>query len=356
MNVYFTEVGHYCFDCMSIGAELARVYEGYVITQHFTAMKQGSLFLWATFTCPFSSPNHGSFRLPSRCGSHRSNRSWVSCFPFGNSIPWSIIRLQCLGIRHQQSHLCWDWVREWNHTESVCNLGRYMPVGNSSHAESLVLTWKHSQNPELFQISSTCALVSGFYYCVQVNFNSTVTSTTSSLSTFVTSKASNTLGVSSSTVIGDGLSTPSPIQTGMTNICYSYHLVESGDTCAAITSDAGIALTDFYSWNPAVGTDCANLDIGDYVCIKILGYGISVSAVSTARPTSSKAVSTSATSSTSTGNGITTPMPIQTGMISTCDSFYLVVSGDSCSDLATSQGISLTNFYAWNPAVGTSCE
>lgn len=142
----------------------------------------------------------------------------------------------------------------------------------------------------------------------------------------------------------------------MTNICYSYHLVASGDTCAAITSDAGIALTDFYSWNPAVGTDCANLDIGDYVCIKILGYGISVSAVSTARPTSSKAVSTSATSSTSTGNGITTPTPIQTGMISTCDSFYLVVSGDSCSDLATSQGISLTNFYAWNPAVGTSCE
>lgn len=142
----------------------------------------------------------------------------------------------------------------------------------------------------------------------------------------------------------------------MTNICYSYHLVASGDTCGAITSDAGIALTDFYSWNPAVGTDCANLDIGDYVCIKILGYGISVSAVSTARPTSSKAVSTSATSSTSTGNGITTPTPIQTGMISTCDSFYLVVSGDSCSDLATSQGISLTNFYAWNPAVGTSCE
>ncbi|KAJ5882659.1 uncharacterized protein N7529_001331 [Penicillium soppii] len=182
-----------------------------------------------------------------------------------------------------------------------------------------------------------------------------MTSKTSPLSTFATSKASNTVGVSSSTVIGDGLSSPSPIQTGMTNICYSYQLVASGDTCAAIASDADIALTDFYSWNPAVGTDCANVDIGDYVCIKILGYGISVSAVATASLDSSKAVATSATSSTSTGDGIATPSPIQTGMAATCDAFYLVVSGDSCSAIETSQGISLTNFYAWNPAVGTSC-
>ncbi|KAI1428201.1 hypothetical protein F5Y12DRAFT_711518 [Xylaria sp. FL1777] len=47
--------------------------------------------------------------------------------------------------------------------------------------------------------------------------------------------------------------------------------------------------------------------------------------------------------------------PVQTGMVSDCDEFYLVRSGDSCANIAFVEGISLTNFYAWNPAVGSSC-
>ncbi|KAJ6019443.1 hypothetical protein N7522_001510, partial [Penicillium canescens] len=33
-------------------------------------------------------------------------------------------------------------------------------------------------------------------------------------------------------------------------------------------------LADFYSWNPAVGSSCSYLDLGDYVCVDILGYTI----------------------------------------------------------------------------------
>ncbi|KAJ5939135.1 hypothetical protein N7466_002269 [Penicillium verhagenii] len=219
----------------------------------------------------------------------------------------------------------------------------------------ITLTQFATWNPDLFEISATCAIISGYYYCVQINFESTVTTTsssstsTSTSTTFVTSVATTVTG-STSTVWGDGLSTPSPIQTGMTNICYEYHLVVSEDTCAAIASSAGVSLSDFESWNPAVGTSCTDLDIGDYVCIRVLGYGYSSA---TPTPSSSRFVVT--TTPTSTGDGVSTPSPVQTGMVSTCDSFYLVVSGDSCAVIAADADISLADFYAWNPAVGSSC-
>lgn len=55
------------------------------------------------------------------------------------------------------------------------------------------------------------------------------------------------------------------------------------------------------------------------------------------------------------GTAVATPSPFQTGMVGNCTNFYLVVSGDTCSSIATAAGISLSDFYTWNPAVGTSC-
>ncbi|KAJ5547103.1 hypothetical protein N7494_004688 [Penicillium frequentans] len=130
------------------------------------------------------------------------------------------------------------------------------------------------------------------------------------------------------------ISTPSPIQTGITSSCDEFYLVVSGDECAAIASKYNITVAEFYSWNPAVGSSCANLDVGDYVCVAI--------------PTSSV--------TTTTSGGISTPSPIQTGMPSNCDEFHLVVSGDTCSDVATEYGLSLSQFYSWNPAVGSDCS
>jgi hypothetical protein len=63
--------------------------------------------------------------------------------------------------------------------------------------------------------------------------------------------------------------TPSPVQTGMVGNCVSYHQVVAGDTCSSIATAASIALTDFYTWNPAVGTSCASLLAGFYACIAV---------------------------------------------------------------------------------------
>ena len=100
-----------------------------------------------------------------------------------------------------------------------------------------------------------------------------------------------------------------------------------------MASAAGISLTDFYAWNPAVGSSCAYLDVGDYVCVDIIGYTVT----------------------TTTSGGVSTPSPIKTGIVSDCDKFYLVQSGDGCASVTFAAGISLADFYAWNPAVGTSC-
>jgi hypothetical protein len=59
----------------------------------------------------------------------------------------------------------------------------------------------------------------------------------------------------------------------MASNCNKFHDVVSGDTCAAIAAAAaGISLTNFYTWNPAVGSSCSMLDLGDYVCIHVIGF------------------------------------------------------------------------------------
>lgn len=53
-----------------------------------------------------------------------------------------------------------------------------------------------------------------------------------------------------------------------------------------------ISLDSFYACNPAVKTDCSGLQADEYV-------GVGVKAA--------------------TGTGVTTPYPVQTGMVATCD-------------------------------------
>ncbi|KAM0811391.1 putative LysM domain-containing protein [Seiridium cardinale] len=66
---------------------------------------------------------------------------------------------------------------------------------------------------------------------------------------------------------GDGVTTPSPVQTGMTSNCDQFYLVQAGDGCWAISQAYDISLDDFYSWNPAVGSDCQFLQADEYVCV-----------------------------------------------------------------------------------------
>lgn len=171
-------------------------------------------------------------------------------------------------------------------------------------------------------------IIAGYYYCVGVPGASKVTTTTTSTKT-----------------TGNGISTPTPIQTGMTTSCNKFYLVQSGDSCAVIATTYNVPLATFYSWNPAVGSSCATLDVGYYVCVDAIGY----------TPPKTTTTTTKKTSTTSSGNGITTPTPFETGMVNNCKKFYLVKSGDSCATIATSQKTTAANIEKWNPGVGSTC-
>lgn len=131
--------------------------------------------------------------------------------------------------------------------------------------------------------------------------------------------------------------TPRPTQPGMTSGCNKFYKVKAGDGCPRIASDNSIPLSVFYDWNPAVKSDCTSLLADVYVCVGKNGY-------------------VPPPASTKPSKGIQTPSPTYGRMADDCISFYKVQPGDGCYQLAQDQRINLSDFYAWNPDVGTDCR
>lgn len=62
-------------------------------------------------------------------------------------------------------------------------------------------------------------------------------------------------------------SAPTPTQPGAVCACKKWHKVVSGNTCDTIQKQYGITAANFNKWNPQVGTNCASLWLGYYVCV-----------------------------------------------------------------------------------------
>jgi LysM repeat protein len=165
---------------------------------------------------------------------------------------------------------------------------------------------------------SACSnLWTGYYVCVGV-------------------PGTNSSPPTSTTSPSNGVSTPTPVQSGIITDCATFYQVHSGDTCTNIASQASISLADFYTWNPAVGTSCSALWTDYYVCVENLSRK---SSPTTVVP----------------GNGIATPTPAEPGMVSSCTRFHLVHSGDTCQAVAPFYGITPAQIIAWNPNAGSQC-
>jgi hypothetical protein len=52
---------------------------------------------------------------------------------------------------------------------------------------------------------------------------------------------------------GNGIETPSPIQTGITKNCNKFHLIKSTTTCASIQDYYKITMAQIAQWNLAIG-------------------------------------------------------------------------------------------------------
>lgn len=47
----------------------------------------------------------------------------------------------------------------------------------------------------------------------------------------------------------------------------------AGDSCGAIESQYSITFQQFYTWNPAVGSNCENLWVGEAYCVGVSSGG-----------------------------------------------------------------------------------
>ncbi|GAB1211881.1 hypothetical protein ATERTT37_001005 [Aspergillus terreus] len=168
------------------------------------------------------------------------------------------------------------------------------------------ITW----NPAVGEFCSGIQV--GYYYCVGTPSTPTTTTTPTG---------------------------PAPTQTGIIATCNNFYQAVSGDTCDKIVAKHGtFSLSQFLSWNPAVGSDCSGLIATYYYCVGVPG-------------TSTSKTTTTTTSTTASG-----PSPTQTGIISTCNRYHKAVDGDSCAGIVKQYGtFTLDQFLAWNSAVGADC-
>lgn len=161
------------------------------------------------------------------------------------------------------------------------------------------------------------------------------------VSTVTTTRAPTTRSSITATAASTYIPAPTQTATGTTPDCYEWYIAQSDDSCADVAKEYGLTLAEFIALNTNVDMSCNGFWVDYAYCVD----GVVLASTTT---TSSVATTTSATS-------VTTPTPTQAGMASSCTAFYEAVANDGCYDIAQTHGITLDQFYAWNPAVGDDC-
>ncbi|OGM41739.1 LysM domain protein [Aspergillus bombycis] len=224
---------------------------------------------------------------------------------------------------------CTYWANSIKSTDTCAALERYYGITTAQ-----LVSW----NPSL--TATDCTLNEEWSYCVEAPTVPTTTekTTTTTETPATTTSTSTGAGATTTTAVG-----PSPTQTGLISSCNAFYYVQKDDSCWGIANSYGnFTVEQFYSWNPAVKADCSGLQPSYYVCVGVAG---STSSTTTSKATTASPTTTSAPHS-----------PQQSGIISSCNNYYFVEAGDGCVLIATKHGITLGDFYAWNPAVGSSCS
>ncbi|KAF7378480.1 Glycoside hydrolase family 18 protein [Mycena sanguinolenta] len=99
---------------------------------------------------------------------------------------------------------------------------------------------------------------------------------------------------------------------GSGGTCTQTYIVKSGDTCSGIEAATGVSDAQLRALNPSINSGCTNLEIGETLCLK-------------------------------EGGG------------TTCTQTYTVKSGDTCSKIEAANGISDAQLHALNPSINSGC-
>lgn len=149
---------------------------------------------------------------------------------------------------------------------------------------------------------------------------------------------------------------PSPRADKEIANCTVWMVAPAVPPCDSMLMNIDLTMADFYTMNPSVNSDCSGMAVGTYYCVSIDPNGLIGSDGSTNSTNSTTSLPSGTPTPTATSSPITTPSPTQSGMVANCNSFHLIVSGDTCYNLANAAGIALSQFYAWNPAVKNDCS
>lgn len=202
------------------------------------------------------------------------------------------------------------------------------------------MTWPTGTEPVTFTWTYDSYSTNVYTTTTVIQSASTAPISTSPSSTAIPGPTTVTTSSSNQATTTVPVTPPAPTQSGITASCSDYYVVQSGDSCAAIESMFSLTFQQFYAWNPAIGSNCGNLWLGEAYCVGVFG----------------SSTSSGSTTSTATTGAATAPAPTQSGVASGCKNYYTVESGDSCSAIESQYGISFAQFYQWNPAVGSNCQ
>ncbi|KAG4253278.1 hypothetical protein FPRO03_07238 [Fusarium proliferatum] len=123
-------------------------------------------------------------------------------------------------------------------------------------------------------------------------------------------------------------------------------------SCDSILEDYHITLKDLQRWNPTIKGDCQGMTVGKSYCVEAANES---EAEPKPEPKPSTTKADSKPSPTKPSNGIKTPDTLQPGIVSNCNKFYMVKSGEGCATVALKNDITLAEFYKWNTKVGSEC-
>ncbi|OPB44504.1 hypothetical protein A0O28_0028230 [Trichoderma guizhouense] len=234
-----------------------------------------------------------------------------------------------------------------------CNLWWLIEIGEECPDIEIGFGLSHTEFRGMnTDINDNCSnLEAGKYCCVGKPSSSTFSIAMSVTNAPAKGTTASTDGIPTST---KGVSTPSPIQTGMTTKCEEFYKVADKDNCFDVAAKYHIPLGTFYSWNPAIGPNCAFLQLGYSVCVKESGYKPQTEA--TTMTTLATVTKKTDTSSVTSSAAVVTPTPFQTGMVNNCIDFWLVQDKDTCYSIAQAKKKTIDDIKKWNPDMKGDCN
>jgi intracellular sulfur oxidation DsrE/DsrF family protein len=128
--------------------------------------------------------------------------------------------------------------------------------------------------------------------------------------------------------------------------CAGFHYIGPNTVCQQVLDYQKISLAELFKWNPSVNADCSGLQKLVNVCVRVI-------AGPTPTPTPTP---TPAPTATKGNNGVETPLPTQSGMVSNCAGFHYIGPNTVCQQVLDYQKISLADLYRWNPSVNADCS